>query len=95
MASEQKDQQHPQYRSDRATVNQLLAGQPDDYNLAELGRLIIRYKGFPGARDIQKDLEKVLRQWDLTEENLYAKTREIHQRGEVYVGIGRDREDWS
>ncbi|MBE7379849.1 MAG: DUF3288 family protein [Leptolyngbya sp. SIO1E4] len=93
--SEQKEQAHPQYRSDRATVNQLLAEGPTDFNLAELGRLIIRYKGFPGARDIQKDLEKVLSTWKLTEDELYEKTRVLHQRADIYQNLGRNREDWS
>jgi hypothetical protein len=93
--SDKKDQEHPQYRPDRTLVNQLLAGQPDDYHLAELGRLIIRYRGFPGARDIQRDLQKVLDNWNLTEEALYEKTREIHARGGIYQNLGRDREDWS
>ncbi|NER82520.1 MAG: DUF3288 family protein [Leptolyngbya sp. SIO1D8] len=94
--AEQKDQDHPQYRSDRATVNQLLSGEPTDFNLAELGRLIIRYKGFPGARDIQRDLEEVLNTWKLTEEELYEKTRVLHQGSGVYRDLGRrDREDWS
>ncbi|HEY9881960.1 MAG TPA: DUF3288 family protein [Leptolyngbyaceae cyanobacterium] len=95
MASDQKEQQHPQYRTDRQTVSQLLNSDPSDYNLVELGRMIIRYKGFPGAFDIQKDLEKTLQKWGLTEEALYTKTREIHQQGDVYKGLGRGREDWS
>ncbi|MDA0867005.1 MAG: DUF3288 family protein, partial [Cyanobacteria bacterium] len=55
MATEQADQRHPQYSSDRAIVNKLMTQAPDDYGLAELGRLLTRYKGFPGARDIQVD----------------------------------------
>lgn len=93
--AEQKDQEHPQYQSDRAVVNQLLAGDCSDFNLAELGRLIIRYKGFPGARDIQKDLDKVLNSWHLTEDELYEKTRVLHQKADIYQNLGRDREDWS
>jgi hypothetical protein len=93
--SEKKDQDHPQYQGDRATVNQLLAGEPSDYNLAELGRLIIRYRGFPGARDIQRDLEKVLTNWSLTEDELYEKTKVIHAKGGIYHNLGRSREDWS
>lgn len=93
--AEQKDQEHPQYRGDRAIINQLLAGEPTDVNLAELGRYIIRYKGFPGARDIQRDLEKVLKNWHLTEDELYEKTRAIHQRADIYQNLGRNREDWS
>jgi Protein of unknown function (DUF3288) len=92
---DQKDQQHPQWSSDRQIVGTLLDSEPTEHNLVELARLRIRYQGFPGARDIQTDLEKVLQQWKLTEEELFAKTREIHQRAEVYRGRGSQREDWS
>lgn len=93
--SEQKDQQHPLWNSDRQIVNTLLAGEPTEYNLAELARLKIRYNGFPGARDIQADLEKVLQQWGFTEEHLFARAREIHETTQVYKGRGVKREDWS
>ncbi|NJL45492.1 MAG: DUF3288 family protein [Leptolyngbyaceae cyanobacterium SM2_3_12] len=95
MSDTPKDQQHPQYKIDRQVVNQLLMGEATDYNLAELARLMIRYEGFPGARDIQVDLKKALERWQLTEAALFAKTRAIHQQGEVYKGLGRGREDWS
>ncbi|MEG4351922.1 DUF3288 family protein [Microcoleus sp. LAD1_D3] len=89
-----QDQQHPQYKRDRASVNTLLAGEATDYNLSELARLIIRYRGFPGARDIQSDLEKVLQKWNHTEETLYQQTRQIHVKGEVYRKQKSDQEDW-
>lgn len=97
MAEQSKEQQHPQYRSDRQVVAQLLQSEPEDYTLAELARLRTRYKGFPGAYDIQADLDKVLTLWKLTEESLFAKTRAIHQQGVVYKGRGaRSKgEDWS
>lgn len=94
-SDQQKDQQHPQYKTDRQLLSKLMANQPDDYGLAELARLMIRYQGFPGARDIQADLKTLLKQWGLTEESLYAKTREIHQVAQVYRGIGAKRDDWS
>ena len=90
-----QDQQHPQYKRDRATVNSLLASEATDYNLSELARLIIRYRGFPGARDIQSDLKKVLQQWNHTEETLYEQTRKIHTKGEVYrKQKSAQEEDW-
>ncbi|WP_035991086.1 DUF3288 family protein [Leptolyngbya sp. KIOST-1] len=95
MADTTKDQQHPQYKTDRQVVSQLLVGEATDYNLVELARLMIRYDGFPGARDIQADLKKALGRWQLTESELFEKTRAIHQQGEVYKGLGRGREDWS
>ncbi|MBE9029513.1 DUF3288 family protein [filamentous cyanobacterium LEGE 11480] len=92
-----KDQQHPLWRKDRAVMDSILAGDPTDLNLAELARLKIRYQGFPGAWDIQKDLDKVLQRWQLTEESLFAKTRAIHHRGTpVYTVRGnKNEEDWS
>lgn len=90
-----KDQQHPLWSSDRAIVNSLLSGEPTDYNLAEAARLRIRYQGFPGARDIKADLDKILQQWSLTEDQLFEKTRQIHALGQVYRGRGSNRDDWS
>ncbi|MDA0672278.1 MAG: DUF3288 family protein [Cyanobacteria bacterium] len=90
-----KDQQHPQYKGDRAIVNRLLGEAVSDHGLAELGRLLIRYKNFPGARDIQADLHKLLNHWGLTEAGLYERTRAIHAQGQVYRDLGRNREDWS
>ena len=96
-ASENKDQQHPQWRSDRAIVDSLLAAAPTDYNLAELARLRIRYSSFPGARDIQTDLDKVLQLWGFTEAALYEKTRQIHAVGPVYKGRASkgEQDDWN
>lgn len=90
-----KDQQHPLWSTDRQTLDTLLQAQPTDYNLAELARLRIRYQGFPGARDIKADLDKALAQWQMTEAELFAKTRQIHQIAQVYRGRGNQREDWS
>lgn len=90
-----KDQQHPLYSGDRQIVSTLLNEQPTDFNLAELARLRIRYQGFPGARDIQTDLDKIMQQWQLTEEDLFVKTRQLHQSALVYKGRAPQREDWS
>jgi hypothetical protein len=90
-----KDQQHPLWSRDRQIITTLLEAEPTDYNLAELARLWIRYQGFPGARDIQTDLRKILTQWKLTESSLYERTRQIHAVAQVYRGRGSQREDWS
>ena len=90
-----QEQQHPQYNRDRQVVNNLLSGDPSEYNLAELARLLIRYRGFPGAKDIQRDLEKVLQKWHIIEEELYATTRQIHAKGQVYKTRNNDTEDWA
>ena len=93
-----EEQQHPQARTDRSIVDTLLMEDATDRNLAELARLRIRYRGFPGARDIQVDLDKVLEKWQLTEDILFEKTRLIHATGNVYSQVRsnkRDEEDWS
>ncbi len=90
-----KEQQHPLWNNDRQLVDNLLAAEPTDYNLSEVGRLRMRYQGFPGARDIQTDLDKVLKKWKLTEEELFETTRQIHQRTQIYKGRSSQREDWS
>lgn len=92
-----KDQQHPQSKTDRAAVNSLLAADPSDWNLAELARLRVRYQGFPGARDIQQDLDTILKRWNLTEEQLFETTRQLHANARIFkVGTRKaDEEDWS
>ncbi|MEH2160589.1 MAG: DUF3288 family protein [Nostoc sp.] len=91
-----KDQQHPLYNRDRPLIDILLAQEATDYNLAELARLRMRYQGFPGARDIQKDLDKALLRWGLTEAELYEKTRQIHYLGGIYKSRGKkDEQDWN
>ncbi len=91
-----KDQQHPLYNRDRPLINILLTQEPTDYNLAELARLRIRYQRFPGARDIQQDLDKALQRWGLTEDELFAKTRQLHDLGGIYKSRGkREEQDWN
>ena len=92
------EQKHPQNRKDRLTVDSLLsvASNPGDRELVELARLIIRYRDFPGARDIQRDLKVTLNNWQLSEDELYAKTRAIHALGTVYRRTAQgEQQDWT
>jgi len=90
-----QEQQHPLYKGDRQIVDTLLQDNKSEYNLVELARLKIRYRGFPGARDIQNDLEKVLAKWGMDEEKLFEETRKIHAKGHIYKNRGVDSEDWA
>lgn len=90
-----QEQQHPLYKGDREIVDRLLQNDPTDYNMAELARLKIRYRGFPGAKDIKDDLEKVLQKWQMDEEQLFTTTRKIHAKGLVYKTRDNDSEDWA
>lgn len=92
----EKDYLHPQYKKDRETLNTVLAGSPSNLNMAELARLRIRYDGFQGARDIQRDLDRALEKWGLTEAELFAKTREVHRTETVFTPTWiKKGEDWS
>ena len=75
-------QNHPLYQTDRDRLNHLLAKKsPDDSDLVDLARLFIRYEGFPGANDLQADLEKVLKLWTMSRETLNIRTKEIWKKG--------------
>ncbi len=91
-----QEQQHPQERLDRPIVDQLLQSEPNDLNLAECARLRIRYQNFPGAREIQRDLDLILEKWQLDEASLWAKTRPLHSHGQVYqIRQTEEQQDWS
>ncbi len=89
------EQKHPLAHIDREIVRNFFVEGQSDYNLAELARLKIRYHNFPGATDIQHDLDSILNQWELTEEQLYEKTRRIHAKGKIYRPDSDSEEDWS
>ncbi|MBD0345713.1 MAG: DUF3288 family protein [Coleofasciculus sp. Co-bin14] len=95
--AENKDQQHPQEKRDREIVDRLLQEEPNHYNYGELARLRVRYCGFPGARELQQSLDKVLQRWQLTEEQLFELTRQLHAAGQVYKrgGGSGGQDDWS
>ncbi|MFQ4142015.1 DUF3288 family protein [Chlorogloeopsis sp. ULAP02] len=96
MSAEAKDQQHPLYNRDRPLVENLMAQEATEYNLAELARLRIRYQGFPGARDIQQDLDQIMQQWGLSEAELFEKTRALHDLGGIYKSRAkREEQDWN
>ena len=78
-----EDQQaHPLYATDRDLVDQLLAAQlPTDAQLVDLGRLLMRYSGFPGALALPDDLPKTLRLRGLSHEELHQRCRAIWAAG--------------
>tara|TARA_Y100001968_G_C19451634_1_gene769084 strand:- start:4497 stop:4805 length:309 start_codon:yes stop_codon:yes gene_type:complete len=96
-----QEQSHPLYLVDRNHLNRLLAKvTPTDEDLIDLARLIIRYDGFPGADDLQSDMNKILKLWKLTNETLNAKTRQIWESGyrpgnniDETIGSGFDTSD--
>jgi hypothetical protein len=75
-------QSHPLYRLDRDIVDRLLAAEvPGEADLVDAARLLSRYAGFPGAFDLQNDLERAIRLWGMGTEELRARTRALWQGG--------------
>ncbi|NQV11166.1 MAG: DUF3288 family protein [Cyanobacteria bacterium] len=75
-------QVHPLHATDRDVIDGLLAvEQPEEGQLVDLARLLIRYDGFPGAEDLQLDLAKTLRHWGLSRDQLHQRTRALWSSG--------------
>jgi Protein of unknown function (DUF3288) len=93
-----KQQNHPQEKKDRETINQIVQGNAEDpLNLAELARLRIRYQGFPGALAIKDSLDQILKKIGITEAELFEKTRQIHNKQRIYQVRSKfqEQEDWT
>ncbi len=96
-----QEQNHPLYSIDRDHVDRLLAkNAPEDEDIVDLARLLLRYEDFPGALDLQSDMVKTLELWGLTRERLNALARQIWSNGyrpgrnlEDGVGSGFDTAD--
>lgn len=92
-------QRHPQEKLDRLIVDRLLESDPQEpMALAELARLRVRYRGFPGAAEIQAQLDRLLVKWQLSEEELFAKTRDLHNHEQIYQVKAKkyqEQEDWN
>ena len=97
-------QNHPLYPSDREKLDHLCTTdtpKPDDF--VDLARLIIRYKDFNGADDLNSDMEKILKKWSINRDKLEEITRKIWSEGfrplshssQDNVGSGFDTSDSS
>ena len=75
-------QNHPLYSTDRENLDRLCAiDSPASIDFVELARLLIRYKDFVGADDLNADMEKILKKWCITRDNLEEITRKIWSDG--------------
>jgi len=77
-----KDQSHPLYLSDRDHLDRMLAKvSPEDRDIVDLARLLLRYQGFPGAADLQEDMVKTLALWGITPQELNERARLLWTNG--------------
>ena len=71
-------QTHPLHATDKNIIDILITKEkPEDIDFINLARLINRYTNFPGEFEIKDDIEKILKFWKITKNELFSKTREI------------------
>ena len=72
------EQTHPLHATDKKIIDSLISKEkPEDFDLINLARLINRYNDFPGEIEIKNDIEKILKFWKLTKDNLFFKTKKL------------------
>lgn len=78
------EQPHPLYKGDRAICNRLLLVEwdPSNADITDAARLLNRYDGFPGCRDIRADLITAAKKWGFSSrDELNARSRAIWASG--------------
>ena len=77
-----KEQTHPLHLTDKNIIDSLITKkEPEDLDLINLARLINRYTNFPGEFEIKNDIEKILKFWKITKNELFLKTKNIWSKG--------------
>ena len=72
------EQTHPLHATDKNIIDSLITKEkPEDLDLINLARLINRYRNFPGEIEIKSDIEKILKFWKISKNELFSKTKKI------------------
>jgi len=72
------EQTHPLHSTDKKIIDSLIAKEkPEDIDFINFARLINRYTNFPGEFEIKDDIEKILKFWKITKNELFSKTKKI------------------
>ena len=72
------EQTHPLHSIDKSLIDSLITKEnPQDLDLINLARLINRYHNFHGELDIKNDIEKILKFWKISKDDLFKKTRNL------------------
>ena len=75
-------QTHPLHATDKNIIDSLITKkEPEDIDFINLARLINRYTNFPGEIEIKNDIDKILKFWKLTKNDLFSKTKKIWSNG--------------
>ena len=72
------EQTHPLHATDKKIIDSLKSKEiPEDFDLINLARLINRYDNFHGETEIKEDINKTLKFWNITQDNLFSMTKEL------------------
>ena len=72
------EQTHPLHTTDKKIIDSLIIKKnPEDFDLINLARLINRYDNFPGEIEIKEDIKKILKFWNITQDNLFSMTKKL------------------
>ena len=71
-------QTHPLHATDKNIIDSLITNEkPVEIDYINLARLINRYNNFPGEIEIKNDIEKILKFWKISKNELFSKTKNI------------------
>ena len=92
------EQTHPLHSTDKNILDLLIVKEkPGDNDYINLARLINRYSNFHGEIEIKNDIERILKFWKITKNELFSKTKKIWSKSfrpsntnEDLVGSGFD-----
>ena len=72
------EQTHPLHATDKNIIDYLITKEiPEELDFINLARLINRYTNFPGEIEIKNDIEKILKFWKISKNELFTKTKDI------------------
>tara|TARA_A100001388_G_C28487753_1_gene365452 strand:+ start:39 stop:335 length:297 start_codon:yes stop_codon:yes gene_type:complete len=72
------NQTHPLHEIDKNIIDSIISKEaPQDLDYINLARLINRYAGFPGEIEMKNDIEKILKFWNISQDELFSITRNI------------------
>ena len=75
------NQTHPLHATDKNIIDSLITkDNPEDIDFINLARLINRYTNFPGEIEIKNDIEKILKFWKISKNELFLRTKNIWSR---------------
>ena len=85
------EQTHPLHSTDKKIIDSLITKEkPEDIDYINLARLINRYSNFPGETEIKNDIEKTLKFWKITKNELFSITKDIWSKNFRPINTNKD-----